>query len=116
MQKILYVDADGELAEVVREVLHLFGWEVEHIAEADENAEVVWEDYRLLIIDWMVPGGVFALSEKVFARGYSGKIMVVSAREVSNSARLKMEQRGLKYMSKPFSVIALSDAVERALS
>ena len=116
MQKILYVDKDKVLAEVVREIMQVFGMAVEHVTQTGVRSEAEWEEYSLLIVDWSITGGALAFCDKVLAEGYRGKLLVISSINVSNSTRLKLEQRGIKYLSKPFSVIGLADAVEKVLS
>ena len=110
---ILVVDDDPNILDVVSELLDMEGYTVttaangaEALARLDETRpSLVLLDMRMPVLD----GWGFARELK--ARGVQLPILVMTA---AQNARLWAEEIGAQgYVSKPFEVPALLDAVER---
>ncbi len=114
MNKILYIDDDRKLGEVAKSILETFGYQVIIVDNNDELETILWDEFRLIIIDWMFPGGAMAVCEQARLKGFSKKVMVVSSRDIGNTQRLSLDQQGITFLSKPFSAISLPDAVEKS--
>ena len=116
MNKILYIDDDNKLCEVAKSILSIFDYEVNVVNSIEKLEGINWQEYKLIIIDWFfTESGAMSIYEKAMDAGYQQRVMIASSRELGNSQRLIFDQKGITYLSKPFSCISLSAGVEGAL-
>jgi two-component system chemotaxis response regulator CheY len=110
---ILVVDDDPSILDVVSELLDMEGYQVTTAANGAEALKGLEETTpALVLLDMRMPvldGWGFA--REVKARGLQLPILVMTA---AQNARAWAEEIGAQgYVSKPFEVPALLDAVER---
>lgn len=106
--RILLVDDDVELCELVTEYLRREGMEA-HVVHNGENAVARAQsgDYALLVLDVMLPGiGGFEVLRRLRASGGSGAqlpVMMLTARREEVDRVLGLELGADDYLIKPFS-------------
>ncbi len=115
MFKLLYIDDNPEIYEIISEVVQVYGYELDCISEITDTFLNRADEYSLVIIDWHISYGPEKLYSELLSKGYKGKIMITSSRNIGNNQRLRLDQLGIKFLGKPFSVIELADAIEKAI-
>lgn len=104
MNRVLMVDDDVELCELVGEYLAREGWEVDAVHDGEEGLRRVTEaDYVALILDVMLPGlGGFEVLRRL--RGTSQiPVLMLTARGDEVDRVLGLELGADDYLPKPFS-------------
>lgn len=104
MNRVLMVDDDVELCELVGEYLAREGWEVDAVHDGEEGLRRVTEaDYVALILDVMLPGlGGFEVLRRL--RGHSQiPVLMLTARGDEVDRVLGLELGADDYLPKPFS-------------
>ncbi len=107
-ERVLLVEDDAAIRELVRDQLALAGFVVDQRAdgrEALERARV--ETYQLIVLDLMLPGldGV-TLCRTIRAQGVNSDtpILMLTARDTESDKVLGLESGADDYMTKPFGV------------
>lgn len=104
MSKILIVDDEAKIREVIKEYIEFSGYEAEEAADGKEAVEKCRENtYDLIIMDIMMPkvDGITAIKEiKKFS---DTPIMVLSARQEEYDRLFGFEVGADDYVVKPFS-------------
>lgn len=111
--RVLVVDDDPSIREMVSEFLEMEGYTVETAADGDEGLRAVEESNpSLVVLDMRMPvldGWGFA--QKLRERGINLPILVVTA---AQSPRRWAEEIGAAaYLAKPFDLIDLLTAIEQ---
>ncbi len=115
MVRLLYIDENPEIYDVVKEVVQVYGYEVDCISDITGDLIAGIDDYSLIIIDWYIGYGAEKLYSDLLSKRYKGKIMITSSRNIGNNQRLRLDQLKIKFLGKPFSVVELADAIEKAI-
>lgn len=113
-EKVLVVEDDRDLREVMIEVLRAEGVDAEGVGDADAACALLdGRLFRALLFDPGRPGAALAMLDSVMHRaGALGTsvVLVSGCRKVADRA----SQLGVAFVRKPFDVGDLIGAVERA--
>jgi len=108
-KKILLVEDDENIAELLQLHLHKEGFEITHCADGHQGLERVKQGgFDALILDLMLPG-VDGLEICRFARTLTRytPIIIISARSSETHRVLGLELGADDYLAKPFSMLEL---------
>lgn len=104
-KKILLVDDDRDLAEIIRDMLKTYGYEVKIVESCKETFEILKkEQFSLMILDINLPDGTgFEVLREI--RSVS-KVPVIfaSARTSEDDKIMGLEMGGDDYLAKPYSL------------
>lgn len=104
--KILIVEDDAEIAQLVSQALRVEGFLIEHCdlgADALRQASVT--PYDLLLLDWTLPDGDgLALCRELRRVGSRTPILMLTARGTVHDRILGLESGADDYLVKPFDV------------
>lgn len=116
--KILIVDDNDTLREMLRYALELPGYSVETAFDGLSGLEKLEEDsYDLLITDNHMPRmGGLKLIEEISRRKMDIKIMLISGDLTGEVVKLAKERGVLECLDKPFSLNILRETVSKALA
>lgn len=113
-QKVLVVEDDSDLREVMLEVLRAEGVDAEGVGDAaSAHARLVGEAFRALLFDPGRPGAALAVLESFVRRAGTFGTPVVLISDCRRVAR-RASELGMSLLHKPFDVSDLLKAVERA--
>lgn len=104
MSKILLVDDDERIAEVVIEVLGKSGYIVDHAASAEEAEDLLKGfSYDLLILDWVMPGmhGIELLA-RLRARQINSPVLMLTGIDATDNKVAGLDTGADDYLTKPF--------------
>jgi DNA-binding response OmpR family regulator len=115
-KRVLVVDDDTTLAELICEFLTMGGFRAEHVGDG-EAALVVWKTARadLLIVDYSMPGmnGLELITALRRLNGPPGRAIMISG----NPVREEALNHGVQtFIAKPFPMQRLLAEVARVLS
>src|SRR5690554_1418871 len=104
-QKILLVDDDQNISEILSFNLKNEGFEVKTVASAEEALKQTISDYHLILLDVMM-GGMSGLkmAEKLRAQHIYVPIIFLTARDTENDMLTGFSVGGDDYIPKPFSI------------
>jgi DNA-binding response OmpR family regulator len=110
MAKILFVEDDSGLAEMVTEWLSSEHHSIEHLVDGQKGLDYLqYGKYDLAIIDWNVPGtSGLEICRQHRAQGGSTPIIMLTARGAENDKEVGLDSGADDYLTKPFSVKELS--------
>ena len=110
MAKILFVEDDHGLAEMVTAWLSSQHHSIEHLADGQKGLDYLqYGKYDLAIIDWNVPGtSGLEICKQHRAKGGSTPIIMLTARGAENDKEIGLDSGADDYLTKPFSVKELS--------
>jgi len=118
-QTILLVEDDAAIRANVRNCLQHLGYhalEVESGEAALEACDRSSANIDLVITDLVMPGmGGHQLAEKLQERFPALHVLFTSGYTADNAVRRELLQAGNPFLEKPYTVAALSDAVQEAL-
>lgn len=117
MAKILFVEDDNGLAEMVVEWLVCEHHSIEHLADGQRGLDYLqYGKYDLAIIDWLLPGrnGVDICKEHR-AQGGATPIIMLTAKGSEHDKELGLDSGADDYLTKPFSVKELSARIRAVL-
>lgn len=102
--KILIIEDEALLAEGLRTLLELRGFEVETVSDGENGAEYAESgSYDLLILDVMMPGlDGFSLARRVRARRVATPILMLTARGGVQDRIEGLNAGADYYLTKPF--------------
>ena len=108
MDRILVIDDDIELCELVREYLEPEGFSVEYVHEGEEGvARALGSQCSLIVLDVMLPGlGGFEILRRVRARSHT-PVLMLTARSGDVDRILGLELGADDYLPKPFNPLEL---------
>lgn len=104
--RILLVEDDPDLGELIAEYLQGEGWEVDLVGSGEEALVRVPDDYAAIVLDVMLPGiSGFETLRRVRAQPATSKMSVVmlTARGDEVDRVLGLEMGADDYLPKPFS-------------
>lgn len=114
--KILIVEDDLSVSEMIKDYLEKEGYDVTAAFEGEEGMQKFQNDaFDLIILDIMMPklNGIEVM--KQIRRDSSVPILIVSAKDTDVEKVLGLELGADDYIAKPFSMIELSARVKSAL-
>jgi len=114
--RVLVADDEHHILDLVDAVLSESDYEVECVPTGEAAIEKLGEhDYDLLISDLRMPGiGGRELVEWVRSEGKSSKILLLTGDVASREMKDFIASSGVQYLSKPFRIGELIEAVEAA--
>ena len=114
--RVLVADDEHHILDLVDAVLSESDYEVECVPTGEAAMEKLGErDYDLLISDLRMPGiGGRELVEWVRSEGKSSKILLLTGDVASREMKDFIASSGVQYLSKPFRIGELIEAVEAA--
>lgn len=103
--KILLVDDDQSISEILEFNLRSEGFDVTTVYSAEEALELEIEQFDLILLDVMM-GGIsgYKLAEQLRNDNYSTPIIFLTAKDTENDMLTAFSVGGDDYISKPFSI------------
>jgi DNA-binding response OmpR family regulator len=118
--KILVVDDDPHICEILEFNLRNEGFDVEVAYSAEKALKRLSDDFTLILLDVMMGGmSGYNMAEKIRAKGNQIPIIFLTAKDTENDMLTGFSVGGDDYISKPFSikeVIARVKAVIKRLN
>jgi len=118
-ETVLLVEDDGVVRQFAREVLEREGYHVLEAARGHQALTVAAGTDRsidLLLTDVVMPGmNGYMLWQKLMASHVVGNVLFVSGYGDEAVVRHRIRDGGLPFLEKPFTYVALTRAVHRAL-
>ncbi|CAM2855495.1 response regulator transcription factor [Erysipelothrix tonsillarum] len=115
MKKILVVDDDKEIRDLMKRYLEIDGYEVIVASDGHHALQLLNEQIKLVILDVMMPDLTgFEVSETIRNK-YNVPILFVSAKATEQDKFVGFSVGGDDYLSKPFSFSELSLRVKSLL-
>ena len=117
---VLIVDDDPAVLEVAAKVLERIGYEVLQAAEGAQALELLRSHtgrLDLVLTDVVMPGmGGRELGERIAQERPGTRLLYMSAYTEDEAMLYGVRVAGMNFLSKPFSLRALADAVRQALA
>lgn len=115
-EKILVVDDERDICEILEFNLLNEGYEVDVAYSAEEALEKLTPEHALILLDVMM-GGIsgYKLAEKLRREGNTIPIIFLTAKDTENDMLTGFSVGGDDYISKPFSVKEVSARVKAVL-
>lgn len=115
-QKILVVDDDINISEVLEFNLKNEGFEVESVSSAEEAIKKDISDFHLILLDVMMGEmSGYKMAEHIRKEGHFIPIIFLTARDTENDMLTGFSVGGDDYLSKPFSIKELIARVRAVL-
>jgi DNA-binding response OmpR family regulator len=115
--RILLVDDEVSVLELIRTTLETCGYVVDTAASSQEAMEKVrHDDYGMVILDLLLPDmNGFLLSQEIrrLRPGLGNRILFISGILFGQSTIEQLGSVGAGFLSKPFQLRALIEAVDR---
>ena len=114
--RILVVDDEDDLREILRFNLESEGYEVDTAASAEEALGMLGAEYRLILLDVMMTGmSGFQMAEKMRKAGNTTPIIFLTAKDTENDLLTGFSVGGDDYIAKPFSVKEVAARIKAVL-
>lgn len=115
-EKILVVDDERDICEILEFNLLNEGYEVDVAYSAEEALEKLTPEHALILLDVMM-GGIsgYKLAEKLRREGNTIPIIFLTAKDTENDMLTGFSVGGDDYISKPFSIKEVSARVKAVL-
>ncbi len=105
MSRILIVDDDSSIAEILEFNLKNEGFEVDTAMSAEEALKKPIAEFNLLLLDVMMGGmSGYKMAEKIRKDGLIVPIIFLTAKDTENDMLTGFSVGGDDYISKPFSI------------
>jgi len=116
LKKILVVDDESDICEILSFNLQNEGYEVATALSAEEALKKLSPDYNLILLDVMMGGmSGFRLAERLRKDGNKIPIIFLTAKDTENDMLTGFSVGGDDYISKPFSLKEVSARVRAVL-
>lgn len=113
-KRILVVDDNDAIREIVSDALSLYGYEVLTARNGEEALEAAGQKPSLILLDLMMPGlDGPSVSRRLAEQGCFAPVVVVTA-DRTGAARAK-EMGAVAFLAKPFDLDGLLATIERVL-
>ena len=104
-EKILIVDDDRNICEILEFNLRNEGFNVEYAYSAEEALKKMPDDLSVILLDVMMGGmSGYNMAEKLRTKGNSVPIIFLTAKDTENDMLTGFSVGGDDYISKPFSI------------
>lgn len=104
-QKILLVDDDRNISEILEFNLKNEGYEVESVFSAEDALKLHVADFNLILLDVMMGGmSGFKMAEKLRNENITVPIIFLTAKDTENDMLTGFSVGGDDYIPKPFSI------------
>ncbi len=104
-QKILLVDDDKNISEILEFNLKSEGFQVDSVYSAEEALKKQLREYQLILLDVMMGGmSGYKLAEQLRKEKISVPIIFLTAKDTENDMLTGFSVGGDDYISKPFSI------------
>ena len=104
-KKILLVDDDRDFAEIIRDMLKTYGYEVKIVESCEETFEILKkEQFSLMILDINLPDGTGFEVLKELRSVSKVPVIFASARTSEDDKITGLEMGGDDYLAKPYSL------------
>ncbi len=114
--RILIVDDEADIREILSFNLASEGWEVDTAGSAEEALQKLSPDHALILLDVMMGGmSGYRLAEKLRRDGVATPIIFLTAKDTENDMLTGFSVGGDDYISKPFSLKEVSARVRAVL-
>lgn len=115
-QKILIVDDDVNISEVLEFNLRNEGFDVESVYSAEDALDKTLSDFQLILLDVMMGGmSGFKMAEIIRKQNINVPIIFLTAKDTENDMLTGFSVGGDDYLSKPFSIKELIARVKAVL-
>lgn len=115
-KKILIVDDDANISEVLEFNLRNEGFEIVSVYSAEEALEQNIQDFDLILLDVMMGGmSGFKMAELLRKKNLEVPIIFLTAKDTENDMLTGFSVGGDDYISKPFSIKELIARVKAVL-
>ncbi len=115
-KRILVVDDERDICEILSFNLENEGYEVEAVSSAEEALRTLTPDHALILLDVMMGGmSGYHLAEKLRREGNVVPIIFLTAKDTENDMLTGFSVGGDDYISKPFSLKEVSARVKAVL-
>ncbi|SDB29323.1 DNA-binding response regulator, OmpR family, contains REC and winged-helix (wHTH) domain [Pseudobutyrivibrio sp. YE44] len=114
-QKILTVDDNEEIRNIIRILLESEGYEVLEASDGDSALSLIDESVDLVILDIMMPGKSGLDVCKIIREKYQMPILFLTAKGTDSDKSLGLLIGGDDYLAKPFSHAELTARVKSLL-
>ncbi len=115
-KKILVVDDEADICEILSFNLANEGYEVDVASSAEEALKKISEEHDLILLDVMLGGmSGFRFAEKLRKDGNNVPIIFLTAKDAENDMLTGFSVGGDDYISKPFSLKEVSARVKVVL-
>ncbi len=118
MKRILVVEDQAEIRELIRLTLEIEDWEIHEAGDGPTGLELARKvQPALVLLDVMMPGGLdgYQVCEKLRADPLTkrAKVVMLTARAQAEDRERGMRAGADAYLSKPFSPRNLIDTISR---
>ena len=104
-EKILIVDDDRNICEILEYNLKNEGYDVEYAYSAEEALKKMSDDLSVILLDVMMGGmSGYNMAEKLRTKGNPVPIIFLTAKDTENDMLTGFSVGGDDYISKPFSI------------
>lgn len=115
-QKILVVDDDPHICEILAYNLANDGYEVICVHSAEEAFRIITSDYSLILLDVMMGGmSGYQMAETLRSNNNQIPIIFLTAKDTENDMLTGFSVGGDDYLSKPFSLKEVSARIKAVL-
>jgi len=115
-KKILIVDDEQDIREILSFNLENEGWHVETASSAEEALRKITPNHSLILLDVMMGGmSGYRLAERLRKGGNTTPIIFLTAKDTENDMLTGFSVGGDDYISKPFSLKEVSVRVRAVL-
>lgn len=105
MEKILIVDDDHSICEIIEFNLKNEGFDVESVHSAEDALQIIKNQYQLIILDIMMGGmSGYRMAEKLRSNNNNTPIIFLTAKDTENDILTGFSVGADDYISKPFSI------------
>ncbi len=114
--RILIVDDEQDIREILAFNLQSEGWEVDMASSGEEALEKLRPNHALILLDVMMGGmSGYKFAEKIRREGNTTPIIFLTAKDTENDMLTGFSVGGDDYISKPFSLKEVSARVKAVL-
>ena len=112
-KRILVVDDESDIREILSFNLENEGYEVEAVSSAEEALKVLSAEHALILLDVMMGGmSGYRMAERLRREGNTVPIIFLTAKDTENDMLTGFSVGGDDYISKPFSLKEVSARVK----
>jgi len=114
--KILIVDDDRNICEILEFNLRNEGFDVEYAYSAEEALKKLSDEFSIILLDVMMGGmSGYKMAEKLREEGNQIPIIFLTAKDTENDMLTGFSAGGDDYISKPFSIKEVNARVKAVI-